>query len=164
MVWGFSATTLIRAMATSALLVAVAGCSNGSVRYAEVFDLQNQQWPSSGSIIFDYCNPQQTVEQRSQIWITARIDKGFTSNQLMLEIKTVKPDKSYWCDTIVMNAKQAFAESTRRLTTGVEQRVLYCSDAQFSQVGKWSFSIRQLNTTQDTLYGIRAVAIELRNQ
>lgn len=161
MVPGFLTTTFIRAALSTALLVFMVGCSPvKESRYAEVFDLQGQVWPGNSSVIFDYNNPSEMAEQRSQIWITSRIDKEFTGKILALEIKTVKPDKSYWCDTLLMDP----ARDGRPITTGVELRVMHRSMVQFVEPGKWSFSIRQLNAPQDTLRGVRAIAIELRNQ
>lgn len=161
---GFLTTTIIRAVATSVLLMFLVGCSAHRVRYAEVFDLEQGAWPGNGSVIFDYHNPLEMEAQKSELWITSRIDKSFLNNTLALEIKTVKPDKSYWCDTIEMDVRHRGGNQNRMLTSGMETRVMYRSGMQLSQAGKWSFSIRQLNAPQDTLYGIKAIAIELRNQ
>lgn len=155
----------MRKQLLTTIAICTASCTTPQTRYGEVFDLENQAWPTKSSIIFDYHNPPKLTNQKSSIYLTARIDKSFIYKYLALEIKTVKPDKAYWCDTLVVELSQKVQRQDRTLTTGPERRIKYRSATQLPQPGKWSFSIRQLNAPAgDTLHGVRALALELVNE
>jgi len=135
----------------------VFSCSGGS--YTEVFDLPHAEWPSGSAVNFEFIPTDHSSAKN--IDIIVRYSRDFPTANLLLEVKTVRPDEIFWCDTIsVPLVDEKGKPAGAPISIGNDIKYNYRTGAVFSKEGQYAIALRQL-TGQDTLRHILSVGVNI---
>ena len=149
--------------ALAAILAAATGCAGGD--YLEMYDLPVSGWPADRAVVFRFRpDSAQTAEGGSR-WIdlAVRHTPEFPYTDLLLEVKGVAPDKSFWTDTVSLPLGTTGGNGVprwagRAYSNHYDFTCRYRSGIRYGAAGGYALSIRQL-TDGDTLRGILSVGI-----